>query len=61
MKVKGASQSELALLNSRIKKKFAHANVLMLTKERIEKLKVENQTFYNSLYVGSIIIYGKTL
>jgi len=60
VKVKGASQDELALLNSRIKKKFPHANVLMLTKEKIEKLKAENQTFYNSLYFGSIIIYGKT-
>lgn len=60
IKVKGASQNELALLNSRIKKKFPHANVLVLTKEKLEKLRVENRTFYNSLYFGSIIIYGKT-
>lgn len=60
VKVKGASQNELALLNNRIKKRLPHANVLMLTKEKLDKLKAENRTFYNSLYFGSIIIYGKT-
>lgn len=60
VKIKCATQEELALLNSRIKKKLPHANVLVLTGEKIEKLKVESPTFYSSLYYGSIIIYGKS-
>lgn len=60
VRVRNASQDDLALLNRRIKEKFPNANVLVLTKDKIQKLKKEDPVFYHSLYFGSIIIYGKT-
>jgi len=60
VKVKNADQEQLALMNSQIKKKFPHANILVLTKDKIERLKKDNPVFYYSLYFGSIIVYGET-
>ncbi len=60
VRVKGASQADLALLSARIRKKFPRANVLFLTKEKIDRLKKDDPIFYYSLHFGSIRICGET-
>ncbi|MBN2518247.1 MAG: nucleotidyltransferase domain-containing protein [Candidatus Altiarchaeota archaeon] len=60
IRVKEASQQELASLNSQIKRRFPKANLLMLTKGGIGQLKKDDPVFYYSLYFGSMIVYGET-
>lgn len=59
VKVAKTSQEQLALLNSRLKKKFPNIKLLVLTQDKIDSLKKTDPLFYHALYFGSIFIYGE--
>jgi len=56
--VEGAREQELAKLTGALKEMDERIRPLYLTKEKLEALKREEQTFYYSIYFGSIDIWG---
>ena len=58
VRVEEAEDQRLAEFSSALKKKVEQLKVLFLTDKKIEKLKKEDELFYHSLALGSIIIYG---
>ncbi len=49
---------EQARLSRDIRQRYGKVNPLFLTKEKVSKLKKDNEMFYFSLVFGSITIYG---
>jgi predicted nucleotidyltransferase/predicted transcriptional regulator len=58
--VDGAREQELAKLTRTLKAMDERIRPLYLTKEKLEALKREEQTFYYSIYFGTIDIWGDT-
>jgi predicted nucleotidyltransferase len=56
--VEGASETELAGLTKVLKAMDGRIRPLYLTREKLERLKRDEKTFYHSLVFGSIDIYG---
>lgn len=61
IKVKKINEVELSKLTNELKRKNEKIKPLFLTKEKIEKLKKEDNVFYHSLVFGSIILYGEEI
>ena len=59
IKVGKEDQEEIGLLSSRLKQRFGDVNLLVLTDEKIKKLREKDPMFYHSLFFGSINIHGK--
>ncbi len=57
VKIKEASEENQAVLISELRKKIKNVKTLLLTEEKLEKIK-EDHVFYNSLFFGSITVYG---
>src|SRR3989338_1677950 len=53
-----AQDMQLAGFSAEVKKKLPKARLFFLTKEKLEALKKSDSLFYNSLFFGSIIVYG---
>lgn len=58
IRVKNSSDIKLAKLTNELKRKNDKINPLFLTNDKLKKLKEKDTIFYNSLYFGSIVIYG---
>jgi predicted nucleotidyltransferase len=58
IKIEAVSEEKQAVLISEIRKKINKVKVLLLTKKRLGKIREEDNVFYNSLFFGSITIYG---
>ncbi|MBN1522384.1 MAG: nucleotidyltransferase domain-containing protein [Candidatus Aureabacteria bacterium] len=58
VRVKEASEKELASLTAILRKKIRKVKPIILTDSKIEKLMKEDVLFYHSLAFGSIILYG---
>lgn len=58
LKIGKRKVEELAKLTGSLKKVSARISPLYLTEEKIEILKKEDQTFYNSILHGSIKLFG---
>jgi hypothetical protein len=56
--VDGARETEVAKLTRTLKLIDERIRPLYLTKEKLEALKKQEQTFYHSIYFGSINIFG---
>lgn len=54
-----ANEEFLARLTSQLKKTNSKINPLYLTHEKLLKIKKEDSLFYNSLFFGSMNIYGE--
>ncbi|MBI1968522.1 nucleotidyltransferase domain-containing protein [Candidatus Woesearchaeota archaeon] len=52
-------EAKVAALTNALKKKYPHAQVLYLTKDKLRQLKKEDQIFYYSLAFGSITVHGR--
>ncbi len=59
IKVKKTDEANLARLKNELKRKNNKIMPLFLTKDKINKLKKEDNIFYNSLFFGSVLLYGK--
>jgi predicted nucleotidyltransferase len=59
IRVRGDKREEIALLTTRISRRFPKVNLLFLDDKKIARLRTEDPLFYHSLYFGSIIIYGE--
>jgi predicted nucleotidyltransferase len=59
---KRLEEMKVASVSNKIRKVIGkNVQILVLTKERIERLKREDPIFYYSLVFGSIILYGETI
>jgi len=56
--VDGASETELAGLTKALKAMDGRIRPLYLTREKLTRLKKEEQTFYYSLFFGTINVFG---
>jgi len=56
--VNKTSETNLAKLTGELRKMAANIKPIYLTEEKINLLKKEDKLFYNSLFFGSITIYG---
>ncbi len=51
-------ETKVAALTAEISRKVKNAKVLLLTDNRLKKIREEDSMFYHSLTFGSIILYG---
>lgn len=58
IKVGITNEVRLAQLTNALKRKNNKIKPLFLTAEKIKKLKIADNIFYNSLILGSIVLYG---
>ncbi len=54
-----APEADLASLSARLRKKIRNVKILLLTADKIEKIKKEDPLFYHALSFGSIMLYGE--
>jgi len=59
IKIERAKDEDIAKLTSELKKRIGNAKILILDNEKLKLIKKEDPLFYNSLYFGSIVLYGK--
>jgi len=59
IRIKETGEENQASLSAELRKKTEKAKILLLTDRKLEKMKKEDNVFYNSLFFGSIIIYGE--
>jgi predicted nucleotidyltransferase len=58
VKIANVEESQVASLTSEITKKIKNAKILLLSDQRLEKIRNEDTMFYHSFALGSIILYG---
>ncbi|MGM0470636.1 MAG: nucleotidyltransferase domain-containing protein [Promethearchaeati archaeon] len=61
IKIKKTDEIELAKFTNELKRKDNKIKPLFLTKDKINRLKKEDKIFYNSLFFGSVILYGEDI
>src|SRR3989338_7767375 len=59
IKVKDVSDEKVASLTAAMNKRIKNVKPLFLTAKKIEKIKKDDELFYNSLSFGSVVLYGE--
>ena len=58
MKIKAASEENLASLSSLVHRNLENSKIVFLTGEKIRKMQEDDELFYHSLVFGSIVLMG---
>ena len=58
IKIRAASDENLASLSSLMYRNLENSKILFLTSDRIKKMQEEDELFYHSLVFGSIVLMG---
>ena len=58
IRISEANEDKRAALASQLRKKIENVKVILLSEEKIRKLKKEDELFYHALSFGSITLYG---
>lgn len=59
IKIKKINEKEISSLIKELKDKLPNSSPLILDNEKINQIKEKDKSFYNSLFFGSITIYGE--